>query len=886
MFQRSGIELVVDTSDLDSIVRKADAADESLNRIVDSANEIEGALSGIGDVDVAVDVEADPAGLDELMTSLDEIDNEAVTAEVDTEADTQSVDELMAELETVDTEETTAQVDAQVSNIDRIQKLLDILANIKIVADGVVGGIKAIGSVLGTPVQFAVDNFLDMDNALDSIEARTGRMIPDAERLVKDIYEAGWGESRDEIANLVIEMDHLHIATSDFEQAATSAFQAAQVTGKDVNDVLETMNQMVQTGIADNFQEAADVIVAGFQNGADKGGDFLQVLNKNAPILKDMGLDAESFTNILVSGLDEGFTSASQMSDSLLMLRTRLSDGSKEVQDTLAALNLTDLSQAYLSGQTSGEEFLEGLSTALAAVEDPAKQLEYTNTLFGRQGRTIGQDAITGLQNIGDELGNIEGRADQASDVLQRDFGESVERVFRTLEDRVIGFLSSDQIDLPGKLDILEGQLQDFLNNVETGKSIAESIDIAFQLEPGSFEGIESAFNNIALGFLQAIQTVLQVLGKGKEADALQSTIAGYAQGQFEFDLRLADNGEGLRDTIQTAIDRGIDPKKITDTLQDSVEDMLARGDLLGANKLIDQIKEQATVPITIRGIEFGPDVSQQDILNRLGFPNGNAELQQEIDEAFSVRNINTDSLQENAQILGEMYTDKLNEAIAAGDYSQSTLDLAKQVGTPEQIQAIQFMVDQQAALADQTDQTAAANESASVRTTTAVDDTEQSVRDYVASSGEQLDINAEKFVTWEASVTKNVDAVSSKIDSLAVKVGGLNASLGELGTSDQPAENAGTQPAQPHAGGGTAYGRSLVGEEGAEIVDFPDRAGIINAANTSTLMRALDSFMGAHGVSGGNTTNIYLNNSVSTQNMAQADAYGYKFSRAVRGFA
>jgi hypothetical protein len=78
------------------------------------------------------------------------------------------------------------------------------------------------------------------------------------------------------------------------------------------------------------------------------------------------------------------------------------------------------------------------------------------------------------------------------------------------------------------------------------------------------------------------------------------------------------------------------------------------------------------------------------------------------------------------------------------------------------------------------------------------------------------------------------------------------------------------------------------VGEEGPEFATFPSPAGIINAANTSVLMGAVDTRMASMGAGGGqviNNDNFVMNNSNPMQNAAQADAFGNQAGAQLRGF-
>lgn len=880
-FERSGVQLVLDNAtynrNIAASIASANELDASFADIIAAANEAESAISSVGgDVSVSVDVESDPAGLDEITTALDAIDGAEVTANAIGTADAEPVDALVTELAAVDGKEVTAKVNASVLNMQDLNNVITVLGQIGEVATKatlLIGGIA--GAVATAAGAFAVQNFLDMDNALDSIEARTGRMIPEAEKLIMGIYEQGLGDSREQIAGVIIQMDHLGIATEDFQGAAETAFKAAEITGRPVEETLNTLNRLVTTGLSSGFEDAGDTLVTGFQEGADRAGDFFSTLDQNAAVLKDMGFDANTFTSTLINGLDGGFTSAGEVANSLITLRGRLSDNSQEVQDTLADIDLTETTDAYLAGQTTGEDFLRGLTEALDAIEDPAARLEATNTLFGRQARGFGADAIAGLGKIGTAMKDVEGRADAARDVLDRDFGESVQKTFRKLEDTVIGFLSSDQIDLPGKLAVFETQFQDFVDSLQQGEGLSRSIEIGFGLDQGSIGHIESLFNNIAISFMQAMQGVLSILGKGDEAAALGEEIGRIAGGQLQFDLGVVEGTDKLADSIATAVGRTGDWTPVITAVQGAVDEAVTSGnfgqafDIVGAARdalategqhpELDLVFEQMGVRMadTLRPA-FETALGEGNLVDAQSIADGMGDI----------------DMQLAALELAEQLNASFTSAMETGDFDTAAV-IAEQIGDPLLIQQVKD-------LGGSFGEVATEAQASTVVTSAALDDTTKAVTDYTEVSANQLDTNATDFETWSGKVTKVIDDVSGKVGALSGTIGGVNDAVNALGAT--PPE--GATPLERRAGGGGVRARQTIigGEDGAELFTAPAAGSIINAANSSALMSALSQILGG----GGNTTNNYitLNSTMNAQNNAQADVFGSRLSRQVRGFA
>lgn len=860
--QKSGIKIVIDTSSLDKVANKANAADKSLDGVADSANRAERAISGIGAANVDVNVDDS-----KIRAAQTEIDNLSQTEDIDLRVDTGNAE----------------------SAIEQIQNDLEFIKKLAVI-DIVLQGAGLLANAQDLPF---VSSIIEVDNALARLQGTTGEMIPEAEHLIQDLYTQAWGESREAIAGVIIEAKNLQVANEDLEQAVTTAFQVADTGIGDTTEILRTMDSLVKNNLAGSFKEAGDLIVAGFQNGGDRGKDLLDTLNEYGSTFDQLKISGPGALALITSGLKAGVDNSDRIADAMRETGIRLREIGTDENiaaafsrlDELSDVDLTASLDAYNAGEISGDEFFAGFfdSLAQATESSPAEAATIAATLVGTISEDFGPEAIAQLSPAWDEtMGVLEGRAETASNTINNTLTTALTTLARTIETEVAGLLN-DTFDIDGIVEKVKKAVPEIATAIREGASISQALEEGLGLEGDPLQRLESAFNNIAIGFMQAIQSVLAALGKTNEADSLASEIARISTGQFDFDLRLTNDGAGLRDSIQTAIDRGVDPAMITDRLQNAAEDMLARGDLSGANSLIEQLKEQATIPIVYRGVEYAPGTTPEEIQKRNPSLFDQEQINAEIAKLFSAQNVDTTMLEENAQILADMYTDKLTAAIAAGDYSQSTLDLAEQVGTPEQITAIQALADMQSQLATETETVAAANESAATRTSTALETTAQSIEDYSGRSETELAANVDVWANWESPVVKTIANVDTKVTNLANKIGSLNTALGGLGEAAVPEEPS----AAPFASGGTAYGRSLVGEEGPEVVDFPNRAGIINAANSSVLMRAIDSFAASRGVGGGgSTTNIYLNSTMNAQSVSQADAFGYRLSRQVRGFS
>ena len=140
------------------------------------------------------------------------------------------------------TQDQTVNIDTDVndSQVDGLFRRLSESVTLTIDIPDVVGMAGgAIGGAAGFAFEISgVSGLFETNQALLELEAATGRIIPNAERLINDIYTDGWGESRTEIAETIATAAQLQIANENLEEATTSALQVALVTGEDANEVL------------------------------------------------------------------------------------------------------------------------------------------------------------------------------------------------------------------------------------------------------------------------------------------------------------------------------------------------------------------------------------------------------------------------------------------------------------------------------------------------------------------------------------------------------------------------------------------------------------------------------------------------------------------------
>jgi len=465
-----------------------------------------------------------------------------------------------------------------------------------------IGAIDLAINVAGTAKTFleglgrfsGVGGIMELDSALATIEARTGRMIPQAEELINKLYANGWGESRTQIAGVVAQAAQLGLEGDALEAAVLATLQVVSVTG---GDAAETLNKLDTAAKANGltFTETADLFVAGYQSGNDKADDLLDTLSEYGTTFKNFKLSAEGALAFLDSGLSNGVFNSDVLADSVRELGIRLASiGTDENVtkafkdlDKLSDVDLAGLLDGYEAGTVTGDDMLQGIIDAISDVSatDPGKATTLGAAIVGTQLEDMGVTVFSKLSTDADTaFGTIEGRAESAGNAISDTLAVTVDTFLRSVEQMAVDFLSSDSVNLDGKIEEIKKGLQKGMGVLGSGGTVGEALEVGLNI-PGlsdtldTFIGnFERIIGNLEIAFLQVVAIIQDITGHGAEAAGTRRTISDLATGQLSFDLQLA-NPDELTAIVQTAFDRGVSKEGVEDAISTALNETVSKAD-------------------------------------------------------------------------------------------------------------------------------------------------------------------------------------------------------------------------------------------------------------------------------------------------------------------
>lgn len=551
-------------------------------------SELNLSIGKVDDLDAAtatVDINTNDAPLDDAKTLVDRLDGESVS--VDLKLDTGTVEtDLKKELD----------------DLEQLAKI-DLALNI---GGRLAGGVRGIaGAVTSLPI---VSDIADIDKTLDALRARTGREIPEAANIIQEVWGGAWGESREEIGSVLAAIAQVSKGNEDLAAATVSTFETAEVTGYDFAETIATQAQLVNNGLVPDFKTAGDVITRAYQLGGDRAGDLLDTLKEYAPVFSAMGLDGVQSVNIITQALDSGAFNADKVGDSFkelgVILQDTLTAGEGEQFDILKQLELLDAAELLAAGEMSGAQFADAFNASVQTKLDegeftPAQARTAATSIFGTPLEDLNVDIFSGIDfgEPSEEFReSFDGASSEAAAAMRDNLGTAITEFTRSFEGEVLNSLEAAGIKMDDLFQGVIDKLKEAAQLIRDGAGIPEALEIALEA-PGladTIRRVEAVFGNLVLELLTGLANLISLLPGTEGAQAqIRSTVADFGGRQLAFDIALdPENITHIEFAVQQALRRGVDAAEIGEQLARAGQDLIDRGDLKGAQQLLETVEK------------------------------------------------------------------------------------------------------------------------------------------------------------------------------------------------------------------------------------------------------------------------------------------------------
>lgn len=310
-------------------------------------------------------------------------------------------------------------------------------------------GLKATAATAGAGAAAALAaglmNGLEVESANNKLAAQLGATGPEAARLgdiAGKLYAGAYGESLgdvNEAMRAVIQSGTVMAdeSSEQIESITGKAIRLADVFDQDVVGVTNAAAQLMRTGLAPNAEMAMDIIARGFQEGADKSGDFLDTINEYGTQFRKMGLNGATAVGILTQGIEAGARDADKVADAIKEFSIRAVDGSETTADGFKAIGLNAKTMAadIAAGGRRSQDALDLTLDRLRAIEDPVKRGQAAVALFGTQAEDLG-DALYAIDvsKAREAMGEVEGAAAAIEQQMGQNAKTTITQFTRSLQ--------------------------------------------------------------------------------------------------------------------------------------------------------------------------------------------------------------------------------------------------------------------------------------------------------------------------------------------------------------------------------------------------------------------------------------------------------------------
>lgn len=251
-------------------------------------------------------------------------------------------------------------------------------------------------------------SFSEAEKTIVSATGATGRELDEFMSSSLDVYASSSAESLNDVA---VAMTSVQTATGlagdALEEATDAALVLNNTLGYEVSESARTAGALIKNfGVT--ATEAYNLIAIGAQNGADKNGDLLDVLNEYSAQYAALGLSAEEFVSSLVDGAEAGVFSVDKVGDAVKEFNIRAKDGSDTTAEAfeLLGMNADMMSEKFAAGGDTARTAFFEVVNALESMDDPLAKNAAAVGLFGTQYEDLEATVLPVLSGI--EGGTLE----------------------------------------------------------------------------------------------------------------------------------------------------------------------------------------------------------------------------------------------------------------------------------------------------------------------------------------------------------------------------------------------------------------------------------------------------------------------------------------------
>jgi len=298
----------------------------------------------------------------------------------------------------------------------------------------------------------------------DKLAAQLGLTPAESERvggIAGDLYANAYGDSletvNDAVGAVMTSIGGMNTASSaDLEAVTANALDFATAMNVDVAGAATSAGILVRTGLADNAENAFDLMtVAAQEAGPAMVQPVLDAVNEYGTNFAAMGFSGEQAMALLVDASEGGEIALDKAGDAVKEFGIRATDlGDTGAQEALKGIGLDgeDMANALLAGGETAQGAFGQIVAGLQGIDDPAAQASAAVALFGTPLEDIGKDKIPGfldsMSMAGGELENVAGAADRMGGTLNDNASTNLTTFSRGMQQAFVDIVGGQVVPI------------------------------------------------------------------------------------------------------------------------------------------------------------------------------------------------------------------------------------------------------------------------------------------------------------------------------------------------------------------------------------------------------------------------------------------------------
>lgn len=235
---------------------------------------------------------------------------------------------------------------------------------------------------------------MNVEAANDKLSAQLGLSVGESERIggvAGSLYAGAYGENLEHVNTAVgavmSSIEGMSNASSGRLEAVTAkALDFATAFEVDVTRAVQVAGQVFSTGLADNANEAFDLLTAASQRvPAALREDLLDAADEYGQFYAGLGYSGEQAFAMLVDASEKGMYGIDKAGDAVKEFTIRSTDMSTASKDAYKAIGLDagEMANAILAGGDKAQGATQKIIDGILGIKDPSKQAAAAIALFG-----------------------------------------------------------------------------------------------------------------------------------------------------------------------------------------------------------------------------------------------------------------------------------------------------------------------------------------------------------------------------------------------------------------------------------------------------------------------------------------------------------------------